>query len=313
MLQHHTLLLRIFLQFSYNILAAILRAVGDSAATLYFLIVASVLNVLLDLLFVGVLHWGVAGAAVATNIAQAAAMTAAWGYMNIKYSIFRFRLRDLSWSSREAWATITVGLPITIQLSVVAMGLSFIQRAVNSFGEVMTASFAAGQRIEMYLHLPCNSLNTALATYTGQNIGAGKFDRVRQGARQGTVLSLLLTAILAVPVWFLSGEIVAFFGLSELAAAYCTAHLQAAAFTNIILACYVPLFGVFQGTRHAVIPAAVALLALSLRVFITYSLKDGEMFGHTIIWWNSLFGYSTGCTISWLYYLTGKWLPAERK
>ena len=294
-------------QYAYNILAAVLRAVGDSAAMLYFLLIASVLNIALDLLFVAGFGWGVAGAALATNISQAASVAAAWCYMTRKYPVFRYRLRDLVWDAGEVADTVRIGFPIALQLVIVSLGISLIQRAVNGFGRFMTASFTVGHRIELYLHLPCNALQSTLATYTGQNVGAGRMDRVRLGLRQGIAISLALTAVSSLPVWFFADGIVRIFALSSPAAVYCNAHLKAIALINVILASYVPLFGVFQGTRHSAVPTCVALCALTLRVIVTYLWKDGDFFGASIIWWNGLFGFCTGSLVAWGYYLSRRW------
>ena len=158
-------------QFGYNIFSSILRAVGDSAATLYFLLISSVLNIGLDLLFVAVFHWGVAGAAIATVISQAVSFVAAYIYMTRKYPIFKFTLREYRWERELVLQTVQLGMPICLQLIVVSFGLTFIQRAVNGFGQTMTASFTVGQRIEMYLNLPCNAFQTTLATYRSTDFG----------------------------------------------------------------------------------------------------------------------------------------------
>ncbi len=189
--------LGLIFQFGYNIFSAILRAVGDSAATLYFLLISSVMNIGLDLLFVAVLKQGVAGAAIATDISQAASFAAAYIYMSKKYPVFRFRLSDYRWNGELVSSTVKVGFPISLQLVIVSFGFTFIQRAVNDFGKNMTASFTVGQRIEMYLNLPCNAFQTTLATYTGQNIGADKPDRVKSGVRQTLVISVLICGDMA--------------------------------------------------------------------------------------------------------------------
>ena len=297
-------------QFGYNIIAAILRAVGDSAATLYFLLIAAILNIVLDLVFVSGFGWGVAGAAVATGISQATSLAAAWYYMARRYPVFRFRWRELCWRSAPARETLRLGAPIALQLVIVSLGLTLIQRAVNSFGAVMTASFTVGHRIELYLHLPCNALQATLATYTGQNIGAGRMDRVILGARQGVTTSVLLTAVISLPVWILADEFSRLFSLDAAAAAYCGAHLRAIALINVILAAYVPVFGVFQGNKHTGIPTVVALCALTLRVIVTYLWKDGPVFGASIIWWNGAFGFCAGCAVTWIYSLSGRWKSA---
>lgn len=299
-------------QFGYNIFSSILRAVGDSAATLYFLLIASVLNIVLDLAFVAGLKWGVAGAAIATDISQAASFIAAYVYMTKKYPVFRFTLQEYKWDGRRIAKTVKIGFPIALQLVIVSMGLTLIQRAVNGFGQAMTASFTVGQRIEMYLNLPCNAFQTTMATYAGQNIGAGKMDRVKLGMRQTLLISLAMTVCISGAVWLLSGYIITLFGLSDQAAVYCLDHLHTVAFINIILSLYIPLFGVFQGANHSGFPTIVACCALSIRVIVTYLFRYSPFLGYSIIWWNGLFGFGVGCTISWLYYLSGKWQLGAR-
>lgn len=298
-------------QFGYNIFSSILRAVGDSAATLYFLLISSVLNIGLDVLFVAVFKWGVAGAAVATDISQLASFIAAYYYMTKKYPVFRFKLRDYKWDIERIKSTVRIGFPISLQLIIVSFGLTFIQRAVNGFGKVMTASFTVGQRIEMYLNLPCNALQTTLATYTGQNIGAGKKDRIRTGVRQAMVISLVMTLCISAAVSIFADKLILLFGLDQEAAAYCLAHLRAVAMINIVLSMYIPLFGVFQGTGYSGIPTVVATCALGIRVIVTYLFRYSDIFGYTIIWWNGIFGFGLGFMITWSYYLSGKWKNAR--
>ena len=300
--------LGLIFQFGYNIFSSILRAVGDSAATLYFLLISSLLNIGLDILFVSAFHLGVAGAAIATVISQAASFAAAYWYMRRKYPIFRFALREYRWSSERVGRTVRLGLPICLQLIVVSFGLTFIQRAVNGFGQTMTASFTVGQRVEMYLNLPCNAFQTTLATYTGQNIGAGKIDRVKQGVRQTVILSFLMTVLISALVWSFAEQIIALFAITEEAAVYCLAHIRAVALINIVLSLYIPLFGVFQGAGHSAFPMVVACCALSMRVLVTYLFRYRAFLGQSVIWWNGIFGFGLGFLVSWTFYLTGSWL-----
>jgi putative MATE family efflux protein len=299
--------LGLIFQYGYNSFSAILRAVGDSAATLYFLLIASVLNILLDLLFVAVFRWGVTGAAAATVIAQAASFFSAYLYMTRRYPIFRFIPSDYRWDGAIIRRTVAIGMPISLHLMIVSIGLTLIQRAVNSFGQAMTASFTVGNRIEQYLNLPFNAFQTTLATYTGQNIGAGRLDRVKTGVRQTIVLSLVLTLVISGAVWLLAGNIITLFGLSDQAADYCLRHLRTVALVNVILALYVPLFGVFQGAGHSGVPAVVATCSLTARVLSTYLFKDSPFLGYRIIWWNGLFGFAIGLIVSWVFYFSGRW------
>ncbi len=299
-------------QFGYNIFSAILRAVGDSAATLYFLLISSILNIVLDLWFVAGLHMGVAGAAIATDISQAASFTAAYFYMRRKYPLFRFGLSEYRWESSSIAKTVKVGFPISLQLIIVSFGLTFIQRAVNGFGQAMTASFTVGQRMEMYINLPFNALQTTLATYAGQNAGAGKIDRIKKGARQTIIISFFMTMIIAALVRYFAGDIVTLFGLSNRAAEYCISHLRTVAIINIVLAMYIPLFGLYQGTGHSAFPMIVACVALGMRVLATYLFRYSPFLGHTVIWWNGIFGFSLGFLITWTFYLSGRWQKGSR-
>ena len=294
-------------QFGYNIFSAILRAIGDSAATLYFLLISSVINVVLDILFVAYFHLGVYGAAVATVISQAASFVAAYFYMVKKYPIFRFKLSEYKLNKDLVNKTVQIGFPMSLQLIVVSLGLTLIQRVVNAFGQVMTASFTVGYRIEMYLHLPCNAFQTALATYTGQNIGAGKMDRVKKGAKQAVLMSVLFTLVISIIILINSDFIITLFGLGKQATIYCLSHIRAIAVVTIILSMYLPLFGVFQGTNHSILPMFVAISALGIRVVVTYLFCYSDIFGHSIIWWNGLFGFGTGFLVTWTFYLSGIW------
>lgn len=261
----------------------------------------------MDLIFVAGFNWGAAGAAAATDIAQAGSFIAAYVYMTRKYPMFRFKLKEFTWNWGLAKKTLITGFPIALQLIIVSFGLTFIQRAVNEFGQAMTASFTVGQRIEMYMNLPCNAFQTTLATYTGQNIGAGKPERVKKGAYQTILMSLLLTLCISAAVWLLSENIIGLFKLSEQAAVYCNAHIKTIAVINIILSVYIPLFGVFQGANHGGAATVVATGALGTRVLVTYLFRYSSIFGHTIIWWNGLFGFGAGFLITWSYYLSNLW------
>ena len=294
-------------QFGYNIFSAILRAVGDSAATLYFLLISSVINIVLDLLFVASFQWGVAGAAIATVISQAASFVAAYVYMRKKHPVFRFGISEYKWDPEMVKRTIQVGFPISLQLILVSVGFTFIQRAVNGFGQAMTASFTVGQRVEMYLNLPANAFQTTLATYTGQNVGAGKIKRIKTGAMQTFVLSIGLTVIISALVWIFTEPIIGFFGLSDRAADYCFSHIRAVALINLILAAYLPLFGVFQGTGHSGLPTVIACGALGTRLIMTYLFRYSSFMGYKVIWLNGYYGLGVGFMITWAFYLSGVW------
>ena len=152
-----------------------------------------------------------------------------------------------------------------------------------------------------------------MATYTGQNFGAGKLERVRSGTRQTLAISLAMTLFISAAIWRCAPDIVALFGLGDTAAAYCLSHLRAVAFINVILSLYLPLFGVFQGTGHSGVPMVVAVGALGMRVLVTYLFRHSSFLGPSVVWWNGIFGFGTGFLISWTYYLSGRWMTAPKR
>lgn len=295
-------------QFGYNIVASLLRSVGDSKASMYFLMIASAINIILDLFFVAELHMGAVGAAVATDISQAISCIVSFMYMYKKYPEFRFARSELKFDRKEVENIVKVGFPIMLQQTVAAFGIIFIQRAVNGYGQTMTASFTVGSRIEMYVQMPLNSFYMALATFVGQNIGAGEKARVKQGARQTLILSFVVTIIIALCVVVFEKQLVAVFGISEAASVYCQQHLKVTAIAFVLQSVYLPLFGVFQGAGDGFAITRTAVVALSIRVLTTYTLCYLPVFSYRIIWWNMIFGFSGGFIITWVHYLSGKWL-----
>ena len=294
-------------QFGYNIAAAILRAIGDSKATLYFLFASSLLNVVLDLLLVAVVKMGVAGAAVATVISQLLSCVLSFWYMHKKYEFLRFSPRELRFEPKLARRVLTIGAPMAVQQSVVSCGFMFMQRLVNSCGEDMVASFTVGSRIENYLILPTLSFQSTMATYTGQNIGAKQPERVSRGLRQVIVLAICITLPLSAVAYFLAPQIIALFAISGQAAAYCAQHLHLAAWAVLVFAVYFPCNGLLQGAGEGLYATACAALALGVRVALAYLLVKTALFGVTAIWWSQLLAWVVTLTFCYCHYFRGTW------
>lgn len=294
-------------QFGYNIVAAILRGVGDSKATLYFLLVASVINVVLDIIFVYNLNMGVAGAAIATDIAQAISCVVGIIYMMKKYPMFRWKWGEFTFEWQLAKQTLKTGFPMALQQFIVSFGFVFIQRAVNSYGEAMTGSFTVAQKVETYMTLPASALMTTQGTYTGQNIGANRLDRVKTGAKHTVVISEIITVCILTVVFIFARPIVAAFGLGPEAVSYCTSHVRFVALCLPLFASYFPLLGLFQGANNALFSTFVATGALTVRVATTYLFQGISGVGYHMIWWNTLFGWGFSFVIAWTHFLRGKW------
>lgn len=294
-------------QFGYNIAAALLRAIGDSKATLYFLLASSLLNVVLDLLLVAVVKMGVAGAAIATVFSQLLSCVLSFWYMHRKYEFLRFSVRQLRFEPALAGRVLAVGAPMAVQQSVVSCGFMFMQRLVNACGEDMVASFTVGSRIENYLILPTLSFQSTMATYTGQNIGARQPERVSRGLRQVIGLAICITLPLSAAAYFLAPQIISLFAISGQAAAYCARHLHLAACAVLVFAVYFPCNGLLQGAGEGLYATACAALALGVRVALAYLLIKTALFGVGAIWWSQLLAWVVTLIFCYCHYFRGTW------
>ena len=192
----------------YNWINAVMRALGDSKTPLYFLVVASVLNVVLDLLFVMVFEFGVAGAAYATIIAQTISAIGCIAFAFLKVKFFRFGRTTLKFDSAAFFKCIRTGVPIALQNSMISVSMIYLQSVANSFGETVMAAYTATMRVEQLLHQPFSSLNAALSTFTGQNMGAGKLDRTVSGYHKSMKLMAVFSVVMLGVFLLLSEKIV---------------------------------------------------------------------------------------------------------
>lgn len=182
----------------YNYLSSMLRALGDAKTPLYFLIISTVINIILDVIFVCFFKLGIKGAAYATIVSQliSALFCGIHAYRTNPY--FRFERKDLSITFDMSYKIIRLGLPLSLQFGLIAISSMAVQRIVNTFGTVVVAAFTATNRIEQLIHQPYTTLGASISTYCGQNYGAKKYDRVYQGYKTGTVIMVSLTVILII-------------------------------------------------------------------------------------------------------------------
>lgn len=174
----------------FNLLSSNILALGDSRPPLFFLIISCLVNILLDLLFIVVFGWGVAGASTATVLAQLCASALCLVYIAARVPALRLRRTDWVVSAAALWRSARIGLPMGFQASIVAIGAIILQWALNSLGEQSVAAFTVARTIDMVAILPMASFGLAMATYVGQNYGAGDIGRIRQGVRHCCAMSL---------------------------------------------------------------------------------------------------------------------------
>ncbi len=180
----------------YNYLASMLRALGDSRFPLYFLVISTIINVILDIVFVYFFKMGIKGAAIATIISQFVATVSCAIYAYKVNPFFRLKRSDCRINLEMVISVIQLGIPISLQFALIAVSSMAIQRIVNSYGTVVVAAFTSTSRIEQLIHQPYATLGTSIATFCGQNYGAEKFDRVHMGYRKGFLIMTLLTLVM---------------------------------------------------------------------------------------------------------------------
>ena len=195
----------------YNYASSMQRALGDSRTPLYFLIVSCILNVGLDLLFVGVFTWGVFGAALATMMSQLLAGTGSLVYAFRHNPYFRLNRQSLAYDRTISRSAIKLGLPLALQWSLIAISTTALQTVVNSFGNVAMAAYTATNRLEQLVQQPFGSMSMALSTYSGQNMGAGRTDRIRTGFRDCLIAMGILAGMMTLTMQVFGEGLVSMF------------------------------------------------------------------------------------------------------
>ncbi len=295
--------------FGYNLNAGILQGLGDSVSSLVFLAVATVLNVVLDLVFVVAFGWGVAGVAWATIISQAVSflLGAAW-------IVFRLKLTDLvptrlKFDPRVLVEAARIGFPTGIQFMLFSIGTMVIQRLINGYGPAFMAGWSISGRIDSLAFMPIASFASAVTTFTGQNVGAGKLDRVRRGFRATHGLSALVCLVVSALVIVFARELMALFTPDEEVIAVGTGVLYRLMPTYILLSVLFITNSVLRGAGEALWPFIASVVSfLFLRMPLAY-LFD-RLFGKGEIVWSFGAGWLVGCVVALARYKSPSWRRA---
>ena len=197
--------------FLYNMVAAIMRALGDSKTPLYFLILTSALNIGLDLLFIIPFQMGVLGAALATDISQVISGVLSFLYLSRKFDVLKMQKADFAYSKKACARLLGIGIPMGLQCSITAIGSVIMQWAVNVLGSTAVAAVTAAGKTQSLLTVPMESVGTAMATYAGQNLGASRMDRVRQGVNSAMLIILIYGVASAFVLHFTDVQIMSLF------------------------------------------------------------------------------------------------------
>jgi putative MATE family efflux protein len=292
--------------FGYNMTGALLRGLGDSKTPLYALILATVLNIFLDLLFVLAFDWGVAGVAWATILSQLVSFVIVFVYLQKKHEMLKFDLRAPGFDIVIFRQSIRIGLPNGIQQMFVAMSGMALNRIVNGFGTNAVAGFSAAMRIDSFAMMPAMNIGMALNSFTGQNIGASKPERVKRGYLAGMLIAGAISLTMSLCVVFLGRPLMGIFTKDSEVIAIGSRYLLIVGSFYLVFGTMFVTNGVVRGAGAAFFPTFSTLTAL-WAVRIPLAFLFSSRIGLDGIWWSIPCGWLVGMSLALGYYFSGRW------
>jgi len=303
----HIIFSGMLFQFGYNAVSAVLRGLGDSKTPLYFLIAATLTNVVLDLLFVAVFHWGVAGAAWATIISQAIAFVPCLLYLQrSKIDVLRLDLKRLAFDRELFGHSLRIGLPSGAQQTLVALGFMALNRIVNGFGTDVAAGYTAAGRLDSFAGMPAMNFSMALSTFVGQNLGAGKPDRARRGFLYTLAMSGGFAILVSLAMVFFKVPLMRIFTTDPRVVSIGADYLVIVGSFYILFSTMFITGAVPRGAGDTLIPMFVTIFSLWL-IRIPLAALLSSFLGTNGIWWAIPIAWGCGCAANTAYYLSGRW------
>lgn len=298
----------------YNMISGILNAVGNSQRSLLYLFIASVTNIVLDILLVAILHMGIAGAAIATVFSQFMSCLFSLIYLTRVDASYRVVLRRIRFYKNQTIRIIRVGLPAGIQNTVIAISNVLVQSSVNGYGATPMAGFGAYLKVDGFNILPVMSISMAITTFTGQNFGAGKLDRVKKGMWKTLLIGIVYTVVTGILILTFSRPIMHLFTNDPEVTRYGCEAMKFFCPFYWLLSILHGLAGTVRGTGKSIPPMAVLLISLCLFRIVWiqwilphFSTIDGVFILYPISW-------AVGVILMILYTLFGHWLyPSGKK
>jgi putative MATE family efflux protein len=292
--------------FGFNGTSSVLRGLGDSKTPLYFLILSSVLNIILDILFVMVFKWGVAGAAWATVVAQGVAFITALLYLNNTHKIMKFSFAKLRFDKDLFYKSLKIGLPSGLQHTFVAVGMMALLGIVNTFGTDVIAAYTAAGRIDLLAMMPAMNFSQAVSAFVGQNLGANKIERVKQGFKATFIMSNVFCLAMTALIVIFGGDLMRMFTTDPQVIEIGQNYLIIVSSFYLVFSSMFTIHGVLRGAGDTLIPMFITLFSLWIvRIPAAYLLSD--KIGPDGIWWSIPMGWGIGMSFSYIYYRTGRW------
>lgn len=297
----------------YNIVMGILQAVGDSRHPLYYLIFSSVVNVLLDLLFVGVFRFGVESAALATAISQAASAILCFIRLMRTSAVYQVRIREIRFHSMQLKQIINIGLPSGLQNSIISLANIVVQTNINAFGVMAVAGCGVYSKIEGFAFLPITCFAMSLTTFIGQNLGARQYDRAKKGAAFGIICSVVLAELVGVLVYFLIPYFAAGFDSNPKVVTFASSQAHVEAFFYCFLAFSHCIAGIMRGAGKSTVPMFVMLFSWCI-IRITYiTITVHYIPKIQVIFWAYPLTWSISSVIFLIYFLKADWIHSFEK
>lgn len=295
-----------FLFVCFNSVISILRGVGESVRPMLFILLTTVLNIALDLLFIVVFEWGIEGAARATVVAQGIGMCVGLAYVNNKHPLFSIRKHDLVFDAALFKEGLRIGLPTSAQQCAISLGLMALLGIVNSFGTDTLTAYGAAGKIDTIINQAILTLSSALAAFTGQNIGAGRLDRVRKGVRFALLFNLLFGATTFVAIYFLGDSLMRLFTDDVEVIRIGWEYLLIMAGFFVVHGGLNIFNGALRGAGDTLFPMVVSITCLWLiRIPLAYAFSS--LWGRSGIWWAIGCSLCIGLIIIFVYYRLGYW------
>lgn len=292
--------------FAFNGTSALLRGMGDSRTPLFFLIGSNILNLALSLFFICVMHWGLVSSAWASVISQVCACSSLLIYLRAKHSHAAIRFRGWKWSADIFTKMIKIGLPTGVQQSVVSLGQMALLSIVNGFGTVMVAAYSSMMRIDAIAIMPGMNFSQALSTFTGQNIGAGKMDRVNKAFRFTIKTNIMISLVISLIFILFGKDIMSLFTSDHEVIAEGYRYLLVCGPFYFLFSAMFSFTGLFRGAGDTVPTMLISLLSLWLfRIPTAYFFS--HLWGSIGVWISIPVGWLFGFVFSIIYYRYGKW------
>lgn len=295
-----------FLFVTFNSIISILRGVGESVRPMIFIFITTVLNIVLDLLFIIGFGWGIEGAARATVIAQGIGMCVALGYVNNTHPLLSIKKQDLLFDMKLFKEGLKIGLPTSVQQCAIALGLIALLGIVNGFGTDTLTAYGAAGKIDTIITQAVLTLSGALAAFCGQNIGAGRFDRVRKGLRFTMLVNVIFSVVTFTAIYFFGEEMMRAFTNDLAVIAIGKEYLLIIGGFFIVHGALNIYNGALRGAGDTIFTMVTSLLCLWLiRIPLAYQLS--AWYGRQGIWWAIGISIGIGLVITYIYYKTDIW------